>query len=296
MTPLSQKYQKYTKYGTIKESHSPKNPQLQRKGSNSMKEDTYTASEAIAKLGLSRGMFHRKVKQGIIPKIVKPGMTQGEYPKRDIDALALTMNAALDQHNRITFSKSSPADQVEEIEIGAKSFGRDFISPLADRIALQQKNEFTFYSLKVDNHVVGYTAMHNLKPEVLEDVLTGRKEIGEVRAKDVLKFERAKPFNIYTGVIVVDPSLPNHLRHLYAGIMIRQRADMVLRFITTNYLIENLYTVTTTKEGDRLAQKLGYKRMEGKSLVKGKMAYQYNIDEKGLERLEEFSGRKPTSV
>ena len=138
--------------------------------------------------------------------------------------------------------------------------------------------------------------MHNLLPNVLEDILTGRKEIGELRSKDVLKFERAKPFNIYTGVIAVDPSLPNHLRHFYAGIIIRHRADMILRLITTNYLIENLYTVTTTKEGDRLAKKLGYKRIEGKSLIKGKIAYQYTIDEKGLERIEELSGRKSISI
>ena len=68
-----------------------------------MKQDTYTASEAMDKLGLSRGMFHRKVKQGLIPKIVKPGMTQGVYPKRDIDALAMSMETAFDQHNRLIF-------------------------------------------------------------------------------------------------------------------------------------------------------------------------------------------------
>ncbi len=257
-----------------------------------MEELYYTASQAQAKLGLSKTEFHRKVNQKLIPKVTRPGMKHGVYPKRDIDALALSMNAVFEQHDKINFSKSSPADLVEEIEIGAKCFGRDFISPLTERLSLQQKNEFTFYSLKVDNHVVGYTAMHRFLPEILENILTGRMATGEVIAKDVLPFERTKPFNVFTGVIVVDPSLPNHLRHLYAGIMIRYRADMILRLITGGYEIENLYTITTTKEGDRLAQKLGYKKMEGKSLVKGKTAYQHAIDEKAIEHLEELSGRK----
>lgn len=257
-----------------------------------MKEEVYTASEAINKLGLSRAMFHRKVKQGLIPKIVRPGMKQGVYPKRDIDALALSMETAFDHHNRFIFSKSTPADQVEEVEIGARCFGRDSISSLADRIALQQKNEFTFYSLKVDDHVVGYTAMHNLLPDVLDNILTGRKTGHEITVRDVEKFERAKSFNIYFSIIVVDPSLPNHLRHFYAGIMIRHYAGMILRLIATNYIIENIYAVTATKEGDRLAQGLGFQKMEGKSLVKGRIAYQYPINEKTTERLEELSGRK----
>jgi predicted DNA-binding transcriptional regulator AlpA len=257
-----------------------------------MKEEVYTASEAITKLGLSRAMFHRKVKQGAIPKIVKPGMTHGVYPKRDIDALALSMEAAFDQHNKFVFSKSTPADQVEEMEIAEKYFGRDSIWSLSERIALQQKSEFTFYSLKVDNRVVGYAAMHNLSPEILDDILTGKRAIEELKAKDVLVFERVKPFDIYHSVIAIDPSLPNHLKHFYAGIMIRHRADMILRLIATNYMIENIYTVTVTREGDRLVQGLGFQKMEGKSLVKGRIAYRYHVDEKAIEHLEELSGRK----
>jgi predicted DNA-binding transcriptional regulator AlpA len=287
---LATKYQKSTEYDIIKRRQNSKtqNP----KEENKMKEETYTASEAINKLGLSRGMFHRKVKQGIIPKIVKPGMTHGVYPKRDIDALALSMETALDHHNRLIFSKSTPADQLEEMEIAAKIFGRGSAVPLRDRIAIQQKNDFTYYSLKVDGHVVGYVAMHNLPESTLEDVLTGRKAIEDLKAKDVLAFEKAKEFNIYHSIIAVDPTLPSHLRHLYAGIIVRYRTEMILRLLNTNYLIKNIYTVTTTREGDQLVRKLGFQKMENKSLVKGRIAYQYKIDEKAIEHLEELSGRK----
>lgn len=255
-------------------------------------EEVYTASEAISKLGLSRAMFHRKVKQGLIPKLVRPGMTHGVYRKRDIDALALSMETAFDQHNKFVFSKSTPADQREEMEIAGKYFGRDSVIPLADRIAIQQKNEFTYYSLKVDDHVVGYTSMHRLPPKLLDDILTGKAAIEELKAKDVLPFERATPFDILHSIIAVDPSLPSHLRHFYAGVLIRHRADMLLRLLTTNYMIKNIYAVTATKDGDRLVQRLGFQRIEGKSLVKGRTAYQYPINEETIARLEEVSGRK----
>src|SRR5262249_32285407 len=219
-----------------------------------------------------------------IPKLVRPGMTHGVYPKRDIDALALSMDAAFDHHDKFIFSKSTPADQREEMEIASRYFGRDSVIPLADRIAIQQKNEFTYYSLKVDDHVVGYTSMHRLSPKLLDDILAGKEAIEELKAKDVLPFERAVPFDVLHSIIAVDPSLPSHLRHFYAGVLIRHRADMLLRLLTTNYLIRNIYAVTTTKDGDRLVQKLGFQRMEGKSLVKGRTAYQYSIDEKAMAR------------
>jgi hypothetical protein len=54
------------------------------------------------------------------------------------------------------------------------------------------------------------------------------------------------------------------------------------------------YGRTTFREtpGDRLVQRLGFQKMEGKSLVKGRIAYRYHIDKNAIERLEELSGRK----
>ena len=80
----------------------------------------YTASEARAKLGLSKSLFFRKVKQELIPKVVLPGMTHGVYPKRDIDALVLSLHSKIED---FVFSRSTPADQVEEMNIGIRCFG-----------------------------------------------------------------------------------------------------------------------------------------------------------------------------
>ncbi len=105
-----------------------------------MSSQYYTASEARAKLGLSKSMFFRKVKEGFIPKVVLPGMTHGIYPKRDINALALSITSKIEDY---VFSRSTPADQVEEMNIGIGCFGREFIIPLAETsfqvIGLRQK-------------------------------------------------------------------------------------------------------------------------------------------------------------
>ncbi|MBE3560554.1 MAG: helix-turn-helix domain-containing protein [Ktedonobacteraceae bacterium] len=256
-----------------------------------MNNQYYTASQAIAKLGLSKAMFHRKVNQGLIPKVTPPGKKQSVYPKRDIDALARAMNLIFEQHDRIVFSRSTPADQEEEMQIGIRCFGQEFITPLPERIAFQQKNEFTFWSLKVDGQVVGYTSMFRFPLPFLEDLLTGRRIEREITVKEVLPFTRLEPFNIYIDVMAVDPKLPPHLRRLYAGIIVSRLAALLLDLLTNGYFIQTVYTVSATKEGDKLVRKAGFRLMKGKSVAPGRIAYDFPLDEQGVRRLQELSGR-----
>src|SRR5438876_10970327 len=95
-----------------------------------MSDHFYTASEAQDILGISKGMTFSKVQEGLIPKIILPGMKQGVYPKRDIDAIAKSMNMLFEQYDNIVFCKSTPADQAEEMNIRIRCFGCDFHAPL----------------------------------------------------------------------------------------------------------------------------------------------------------------------
>jgi hypothetical protein len=252
----------------------------------------YTASQAQARLGLSKAMFFRKVNQGFIPKVVLPGMKQGMYPRRDIDALALSMNAVFEQYNKITFSRSSPADQLEEMQIGIRCFGRDFITPLAERIAFQQKSEFTFHSLKVDSTVVGYMSMFRFNEPFLEDLLTGRSIEREITVNKVLPFVRLEPFSLYIDVIAVDPDLPLRQRNLYAGLLVLRFIDLLINLLANDYQVTHIYTVTTTTEGDNLVKKLGFCEMTGKSIAPGRIAYKYALNSAGLEALQKYSRRR----
>lgn len=251
----------------------------------------YTASQAQVILGLSKAMFFRKVQEGFIPKIVLPGMKQGVYPKRDIDAIAKSINMLFVPNEKVVFSKSRPADQLEEMNIGIRCFGSDFITPLAERIAFQQKSDFTFHSLKVDGHVVGYISMFRFPGCFLDDLLTGRKVEIDITVNDMEPFVRLEPFTIYIDVIAVDPSLPTHIQHLYAGFLVARTIDLLANLIANGYQITHVYTVTSTKEGDDLVKKLGFRPLEGKSMVSGRTAYQYVLDEEGIQHLRMFNHR-----
>jgi hypothetical protein len=256
------------------------------------KDQYYTASEAIAKLGMSKAMFHRQVVQGLIPKITPANKKHNLYPKRDIDALASMVDVALEKHGRIEFTKSSPADQREEMKIGIACFGSEYITPLLERVEFQRKSEFTFWSLKVDGVVVGYVSMFRFPPNFLDDILTGRKIEREITVREVIPFSRVEPFDIYIDVMAVDPTLPPHERHLYAGIIAQRFARTILGLLDNGYEIRVAYTVTATKEGDNLVRRAGFKLMEGKSLASGRIAYKFPLDDEGRAKLEEKSGKK----
>ncbi len=257
-----------------------------------MSDKYYTASQAQARLGLSKAMFFRKVNQGFIPKVVLPGMKQGMYPRRDIDALALSMHAVFEQYNKISFSRSSPADQLEEMQIGIRCFGHDFITPLAERIAFQQKSEFTFHSLKVDGVVTAYISMFRFNDAFLDDLLTGRSIEREITVNKVLPFVRLEPFNLYIDVIAVDPELPLRQRNFYAGLLVLRFIDLLINLLANDYQIARIYTVTATTEGDNLVRKLGFREMKGKSIAPGRIAYEYVLDTAGLEALQKYSRRR----
>lgn len=255
-----------------------------------MDNEFYTASQAQQKLGLSKAMFFRQVNAGLIPRFTPPGKKQRVYPKRDIDALARAMHMVFEQEH-IIFSKSSPGDQEEEMRIGIRCFGSDFITPLPERIAFQQKSEFTFWSLKVNGHVVGYISLFHFPEQFLDDLLTGKRIEREITVKQVLPFPRWQPFDIYIDVMAVDPTLPPHEHNLYAGIIAQRLANTLLQLLDNGYQIRTVYTVSATKEGDNLVRKAGFRLLEEKSLAPGRLAYAFPLNAESIRRLQELSGR-----
>lgn len=253
----------------------------------------YTAREARAVLGLNEHTFQTWVKGGKIKRVILPGKRQGSYPKRDIDALALAQRMVFERdEQRYEFSRSTPGDQVDEMDIGIRCFGSEFITPLPERIGFQQKSEYTFWSLKVDGRAVGYISMFRFPPAFLDDILTGQRIEREITVKEVLPFTRGEPFAVYIDVLAVDPLIPAPLRHQYTKEIVAGFAGVILNLLANRYQIAALYTVTTTKEGDNLVRRRGFHLMEGKSQAPGRIAYELILDEAGIKRLQALSGRE----
>lgn len=256
-----------------------------------MERDYYTASEAQRQLGLSKASFHRWVKEGRIPKFTPPGRKQSVYPKKDIDTLVRSMNVLFEQNDRFVFSKSTLAEQEQEMIIGIHCFGQEFITPLAERIGFQHKSEFTFWSLKVDGRVVGYISMFRFLPDFLDNLLTGRSIEREITVNKMLPFVRLEPMDIYIDVLAMDPDIEAKHAKPYAAALISRFAAKILQLKNNGYIFRTFYTVTATAEGDNLVREVGFKLLEGKSIAPGRIAYEYPMDDEGLARLKYLSRR-----
>ena len=254
--------------------------------------EDYTASEAMKMLNMSKATFHRKVKDGSIPSKVAPGKSHRTYPRKTIDALAQALQLVHEAQAHRDFSRSTPNEQQEEMDIGIKCFGSDFITPLPERIAFQLRNPYTFWSLKSGGHVVGYISMMHLAPEFLDDLLTGRRLERDIAVQDILPLLRNKPFDIYIDVLAVDPDFSPVLRHKYAKEIVSGFANAILNLIANRYQIRALYTVTSTDEGDRLVKRRGFQLMPGKSQVPARKAYVLPLDETGVKQLQSLSERE----
>jgi len=262
-----------------------------------MSEEFYTATEAIQTLGMARATFFREVKAGNIPQAGR-----GKYPKGFIDALASARQMVTEQMKYLgvphfDFSKSTPAQQQEEMAIGIACFGEEFITPLDERLAFQLKSPYTFWSLKVFNpalgryRVAGYLSMFRFPPDFLDDILTGQRIERDITLNEVLRFEKGTPFDVYIDVLATDPGLPPGVRSWYGWLIVKRFANETLNLLSNGFKIRTLYTVTATPEGDKLVQGLGFHRMVGKSKAKGRIAYKYDLDEAGIARLQELSKR-----
>ena len=253
----------------------------------------YTAAQARKVLGLSEFTFQYWVRAGKIKKVILPGKRQGSYPKRDIDALALALTQVFEHGEGSTyeFTRSTPGDQVEEMDIGIRCFGSEFITSLGERISFQQKSEYTFWSLKVSGRVVGYISMFRFPSAFLDDLLAGRRIEREITVKEVLPFTRGEPFNIYIDVLAVDPRLSLHERRTYGWVIVERFAGVILNLLANGYQIDTLFTVTATKEGDELVRDAGFHLMEGKSQAPGRIAYELPLDESALVQLKRYSRR-----
>jgi hypothetical protein len=190
------------------------------------------------------------------------------------------------------FSRSTSSDLLEEMNIGIRCFGTQFITPLAVRACFQEKNPYSFHSLKVHGQVVGYFSLFRFKPEFLERLLQGTSLERDITTHDILPFDQLETFDIYIDVIVVDPDLPHHLRSLYAGILLAHFVQLMLQlYQVEHYPLRHLYTVTTTHEGARIVPRFGFHQLPQKSLIPARIAWENCFQEQGIALYELLNKR-----
>jgi predicted DNA-binding transcriptional regulator AlpA len=234
----------------------------------------YTAGEAMKKLGLKKSTFYDLIKRGDIPEgVILPLRRHALYPKVAIDKLAEEQARILGQYEqepeRLKLMIPNTNDLVQLVDIDRMVFHEETLILPDEQLARFTYNPEVMHILKDTrtDRVLGGFTISPLKEEVLEKLL--RLEIDETQIKpdDYVPYSDIHPQDCYIVGIIVRPDIA---QQYYAGKLIYSCKNYLIELLERGIIIQHIYTVATTEEGDRIANSLRFTPLATADEWKGK--------------------------
>lgn len=227
----------------------------------------YTAKEAIRKLKIPRSTFYHLLDTGEIPKgIVIPLRKQALYRKQDIDKIVeerAKFLAELEQTpERLTFMVPERDDLIQLVDIDRLVFHEETLILPEEQMERFKYNPDAIHVLKdiKTNTVLGGVTISPLKHDVLEKLIRLEIDETQVKPEDYCKYTTDKPQACYVIGIIARPSITETY---YASRLLHAALNYLIELLERGVTIKSIYTVATTEEGDKLAQKLDMTRLPG---------------------------------
>lgn len=108
--------------------------------------------------------------------------------------------------------------------------------------------------------MLGGVTFSPLKQEVLEKLIRLEIDETQVKPEDYLPFKSGTTEDCYVIGIIAHPGITEQY---YAGKVLYGALKYLIELLEKGVVIKRLYTVATTEDGDRLAQKLQFKPLPG---------------------------------
>ncbi len=223
----------------------------------------YKASEAIKRLGIPRSTFFALAQTGQIPKVKLPLRKQALYPKDEIDRLAAEQARILEEialePERIQFMIPAQRDFEQIVEIDRMLFPEEtWMTTEELQVRLPYNPEVTHIlkDTKTDM-VVGYISMSPIRQDILEELITLQIDETSLKPEYFTPYIPDTPLNCYIVSIAAKPG-PGIVQQVYAGKLVLAIESYLLELLEKGVTIRRIYTIATTKAGDRLAQNLHF--------------------------------------
>lgn len=227
----------------------------------------YTAAEAIKKLSIPRSTFYHLIKIGAIPEgVIVPLRKQALYLKKDIDKLVEERMRILAEYEqapeRLKFMLPNREDLVQLVDLDRLVFHEETLIQPEEQIARFVYNPEAIHILKdtKTDTVLGGVTISPLKEEVLTKLITLEIDETQVKPEDYLPFKPGKIQDCYVIGII---SRPGITEQYYAGKLLYGALNYLIELLDKGVVIRRIYTVATTEDGDRLAQKLQFRPLSG---------------------------------
>jgi hypothetical protein len=168
-------------------------------------ESYYTAQKAQEVIAMSYSGLRYQVLIGNIKSEIPKGRRQSYYNAKDVDQVAIDLQAFSIQRSKIhtKFTAAKRRSEIESIiEISQVNVFRVEEDVVDERMEILAKNPETYYILKDEKQILGYTAIWPLKPGKLNSVLAQTLPV-KVSPEDVEVFEEEKHIDLYINAMHV---------------------------------------------------------------------------------------------
>lgn len=221
-------------------------------------EGFYTASGAIKRLNMPRTTFHHYVKIGKIKKKVPYGHKEGYYEKNYIDKMAEASQLYAIQYaeDPATFSIATEEDLPGIYDVLVSLWGPTNATTTETRLSWRKINPNMDYVVKQEGIVAGFVNIKPLTPEAIQKYIKREIQVKDLKDSDILPFTPGTLLECETGIAVragiQEPK--KYGMRLLAGII-----DVMQSFAKEGIIIKAIYTRSSTPDGIRLANGLGFK-------------------------------------
>ncbi len=223
----------------------------------------YKASEAIKKLGIPRSTFFVLAQTGQIPKVHLPLRKQALYPKEEIDRLAAEQARIREEielePERIQFMIPTQSDFEQIVEIDRMLFPQETwmtAEELRERLPYNPEVTHILKNTTTDM-VLGYISMSPISHDTLEGLITLSMDETSLKPESFISYIPDTPLDCYIVSIGARPG-PGIIQQVYAGKLVLALENYLLELLEKGIIIRRIYTIATTKAGDRLAQGLHF--------------------------------------
>jgi hypothetical protein len=254
-------------------------------------ENYYTATQAKEILGVTHGMLYQYVRNGNLHPVTPPGKKQGIYLKKEVDRLANKLQAffAVSEEGKpsSTLEQAKEEDLPEIITISQRIFGDGpGVPSLESRREWLRKNPNTFYALKNEGRIVGYTSILPLKQELVDKLVAETIRGKDITYDDVLTFTPGSHMSIYIMAIGTDPRLPHTEKHAYGLRLISGLMDFLVDLGYRGITVETITARSYKPDGIRLLRKIGFPELT--SPVPDTRLFVINVKESGAPFIKKY--------
>ncbi len=223
----------------------------------------YTAQKAREVLNMTYSGLKYQVMIGNIKAEIPKGRRQSYYRTKDVEQIAKDVKSlSLYRRNKPTqFARVETREEMiacQEISQALFNVGRDMVDK---RMEILKRNPDTYYMLKDEDQIIGYTAIWPVQPDKLNSLLAQTIPV-KISPVDIEVFESGKIIDIYIDVMAIKPVFTREEKRLYAARLIAGIIEVILNLGERGVIIGTIAARSNIPEGIRLLKGIGFAEIE----------------------------------